>query len=219
MAEYLQRQLQHLKQEVVAEGSLVEQAVARAVCALQNRDERLAQQVILADAEIDHMEVLVEEDCLQILALFQPVAYDLRFVVATLKINNDLERIGDLAKNIAKRVVQLAWARDLEIPDEFAPMAKHAQLMVKHSLDALVNGNAALARQVRLDDDHVDQLRDSIEDTLRAQIAITPALTEPLMKLSSVARHIERLADMATHIAEEVIYLVEGNVVRHRAGA
>jgi phosphate transport system protein len=219
MASSLQRHLHVLKEEIVALGAAAEDAVARAVLALNTRDTRLAQQVIDADAEIDRMELMVEEECLQILALHQPVALDLRFVVATLKINNDLERIGDLAKNIAKRVVQLSAVHDIDIPDEFTPMARYAQQMVKHSLDSLVTANAPLARQVRLDDDRVDDIRDTIEDTLRAYIALYPEKTEAFLKLSSVARHLERLGDMATHIAEEVIYMVEGHVVRHRAGA
>ncbi|HEX4130306.1 MAG TPA: phosphate signaling complex protein PhoU [Pirellulales bacterium] len=219
MAENLHRQLQSLKQEVVYVGSLVEEAVAKAIFALSQRDERIAYEVIEADAAIDRMEVSVEEDCLNILALHQPVAHDLRLVVAVLKINNDLERIGDLAKNIAKRVLYLARARDIDIPGDFSEMARNAQLMVKHSLDALVTGNAQLARQVRADDDRLDQIRDAIEDQVREQIARNPAQTECLMKLSSVARHLERLGDMATHIAEEVIYMVEGDIVRHRAGA
>lgn len=219
MAASLQRHLSLLKQEIVAIGAMVEDGVAQAVMALRLRDERLAQQVIDADALIDFKELEVEEICLHVLALYQPVAQDLRFVVAALKINNDLERVGDLAKNIAKRVVQLALVREIDIPDEFGPMARLTQRMVKHSLDALVNGNVTLARQVRLDDNEVDSLRDSIEDTVRAQIALAPQLTEPLLKVISVARHLERMADMATHIAEEVIYLVEGHSVRHRAGA
>jgi phosphate transport system protein len=219
MAEHLHRQLQSLKQEVVYVGSLVEEAVAKAISALSQRDERIAYDVIECDAAIDRMEVSVEEDCLNILALHQPVAHDLRFVVAVLKINNDLERIGDLAKNIAKRVLSLARAREIDVPSDFSEMSRLAQLMVKHSLDALVTSNAQLARQVRADDDRVDAIRDSIEAQVRAQIAENPAQTESLMKLSSVARHLERLADMATHIAEEVIYMVEGDIVRHRAGA
>jgi phosphate transport system protein len=219
MAEHLHRQLQDLKQQVVEVGSLVEEALAKAIRALAVRDERIAREVIAADAEIDRMEVSVEEDCLNILALYQPVALDLRFVVAVLKINNDLERIGDLAKNIAKRVVYLSRARQIEIPVDFQEMARIAQRMVKHSLDALVTGNAALARQVRLDDDEVDEIRDVIEEKIRVQICEYPDETESLLKLSSIARHLERLADMATHIAEEVIYMVEGDIVRHRAGA
>jgi phosphate transport system protein len=219
MAEHLHRQLHELKQEIVYVGSLVEEALDKAVRALTTRNELLAREVIDADGEINRMEVAVEEDCLRILALYQPVAMDLRFVVAVLKINNDLERIGDLAKNIAKRVVFLARAREVGVSSDFREMARIAQQMVKQSLDALVTSNANLARQVRGDDDKVDAIRDRIGESMSVRILEHPEQTDVLMKLFSVARHLERLADMATHIAEEVIYMVDGAIVRHRAGA
>ena len=219
MAEHLHRRLHELKQSIVYVGSLVEEGLAKAIRALSQRDERLAQEVIEADHQIDRMEVQVERLCLDVLALHQPVALDLRFVVAVLKINNDLERIGDLAKNIAKRVLFLARELQVNVPDEFQPMAAVAQRMVKHSLDALVRADAALARQILAEDDEVDRLRDLIEDSVRAQISDHPEDTGTLLKISSMARHVERLADMATHIAEEVIYMVDGDIVRHRAGA
>jgi phosphate transport system protein len=219
MAEHLHRQLHDLKQQVVYVGTLVEEALAKAIRALISRNDRLARDVIDADDEIDRMEVEVEESCLEILALHQPVALDLRFVVAVLKINNDLERIGDLAKNIAKRVVALAQAHVIDVPGDFEPMARAAQRMVKGSLDALVTSNPLLARQVRAMDQEVDDHRDQIESYVKGWISERPDQTQALLQLSSIARHIERLADMATHIAEEVIYMVEGDIVRHRAGA
>lgn len=219
MAEHLHRQLHDLKQQVVYVGTLVEEALAKAIRALISRDDRIAREVIDADDEIDRMEVSVEESCLEILALHQPVALDLRFVVAVLKINNDLERIGDLAKNIAKRVVALAPVRTIETPDDFEAMARVAQRMVKGSLDALVTANPTLARQVRAMDQEVDDHRDQIESYVKSWITERPDEAQALLQLSSIARHIERLADMATHIAEEVIYMVEGDIVRHRAGA
>lgn len=219
MAEHLHRQLHELKQEIVYVGSLVEEALDKALRALGTRNELLAREVVDADEEINRMEVAVEEDCLRILALYQPVAMDLRFVVAVLKINNDLERIGDLAKNIAKRVIYLSRAREVGVPSDFRDMARIAQHMVKQSLDALVTSNSNLARQVRGDDDKVDAIRDRISETMSARIQEHPEQIDVLMKLFSVARHLERLADMATHIAEEVIYMVDGAIVRHRAGA
>ncbi|HEY5310938.1 MAG TPA: phosphate signaling complex protein PhoU [Pirellulales bacterium] len=219
MAEHLHRQLHELKQEIVYVGSLVEEALDKALRALGNRNELLAREVIDSDDEINRMEVAVEEDCLRILALYQPVAMDLRFVVAVLKINNDLERIGDLAKNIAKRAVYLSRAREVGVPSDFRDMARIAQHMVKQSLDALVTSNSNLARQVRSDDDKVDAIRDRIGEAMSARIQEHPEQIDVLMKLFSVARHLERLADMATHIAEEVIYMVDGAIVRHRAGA
>ncbi len=180
-----------------------------------NRDRNLANTVIEADTEIDRMEVDVEEEVLKILALYQPVAADLRFVVAVLKINNDLERMGDLARNIAKRVVFLASCDRFDLPVDFRGMATRAQGMVKDSLDALVNSDTALAHKVRDSDDEVDALRRIIEKQIEQQIAAHSERTDCLMRLSSVARHLERIADMATNIAEDVIYMVEGEIVRH----
>jgi len=136
-------------------------------------------------------------------------------VVAVLKINNDLERMGDLAKNIAKRVMFLTQCERVELPVEFRTMSAKTQAMVKQSLDALVNSDTALARKVREADDEVDHLRSDIQKHIEQQIVQSPKQTECLMRLTSVSRHLERLADMATNIAEDVIYMVEGEIVRH----
>jgi phosphate transport system protein len=215
MAKQLPRQIDGLKQKILFVGTLVEEAITKAVSALINRDSNLAKSVIEADDEIDTMEIDVEEEVLKILALYQPVAADLRFVVAVLKINNDLERMGDLAGNIAKRVLFLASCERFDLPAEVRPMATRTQSMVKQSLDALVNSDTSLARKVRESDDEVDNLRRSIEKEIEQQIAQHPERTDCLMRLSSVARHLERIADMATNIAEDVIYMVEGEIVRH----
>jgi phosphate transport system protein len=151
------------------------------------------------------------------LALHQPVAADLRFVVAVLKMNNDLERIGDMAKNIAKRVVFLCKSEPLELPGNFRGMAAAAQSMFKRSLDALVNSDTALARQVREDDDEVDTMRKQIQLQVEREIIATPHRAPELMSLNNVAKQLERLADMATNIAEDVIYMLEGDIVRHNA--
>jgi len=212
----LQRQIEQLKQKVLFEGSMVEGAIANAVAALVHRDDAKARKVLEEDAEIDRMEVDVEEDCLKILALYQPVAGDLRFVVAVLKINNDLERMGDLAKNIAKRVLFLARSDRVDVPIDFRAMAARAQDMVQRSLDALVGGDSALAHRVRQDDDELDAMRRTIHEQIRSAIRSNPEHTETLMKLYSVAKHLERLGDMACNVAEDVIYMVEGDIVRHR---
>ena len=215
MPKHLERQIDILKQKILFVGTLVEEAIAKAISALVYRDRNLAHTVIEEDAEIDRMEVDVEEEVLKILALYQPVATDLRFVIAVLKINNDLERMGDLAKNIAKRVVAMANCERIELPPEFRGMATRVQSMVKQTLDALVNSDTTLARKVRDSDDEVDALRRIIEDHIEQQISLHPEQTECLMRLSGVSRHLERLADMATNVAEDVIYMVEGEIVRH----
>jgi phosphate transport system protein len=218
MARHIERQLHQLKERILRIGTLVEEAIAKSITALINRDTPLAQRVMASDEEIDRMEVEVEEECLKILALYQPVAADLRLVVSVLKINNDLERIGDLAKNIAKRVAQLANAGDIELPAEIRTMATLAQEMVKESLDAVVNGDPALARRVREEDDAVDEARQRVRKMVLAGIKAEPERVESLLRINSVSKHIERIADMATNIAEDVIYMVEGDIVRHRAG-
>ncbi len=216
MTKHIQRQIEVLKQKILYVGTLVEEAIAKAITALINRDAALAQKVINADNDIDRMEVDVEEECLKIFALYQPVAADLRFVVAVLKINNDLERMGDLAQNIAKRVVYLAKADPMDLNIDFRSMAAKAQTMVKQSLDALVNADTTLARQVRTEDDEVDRARQRIRDQIMNAIRKSPDRVEYLLKYNSVSKHLERLADMATNVAEDVIYMVEGEIVRHQ---
>jgi phosphate transport system protein len=213
---HIQRQIDLLKERILNVGSLVEESITNSINSLVNRDANLAQRVINDDSVIDQMEVEVEEECLKILALYQPVAADLRFVVAILKINNDLERIGDLARNIAKRAKALASADPIELPSKLREMTAAVQRMVKLSLDALVNGDANLARQVRTQDDAVDDERELIRDRIILQIKQQPDRVEHLLKINSVSKHLERIADMATSIAEDVIYMVEGEIVRHK---
>ena len=218
MTKHIERQIENLKERILRVGTLVEEAISKSITALINRDAALAQRVIANDEEIDRMEVEVEEECLKILALYQPVAADLRFVVAVLKINNDLERMGDLARNIAKRVAQLAGGQSHGLPPEIRTMATQAQEMVKQCLDAVVKGDPALARQIRAEDDAVDDARLQIRRQILQGIKNSPEDVENLLRVNSVSKHIERIADMATNIAEDVIYMVEGEIVRHRAG-
>jgi phosphate transport system protein len=217
MTKHIQRQIEILKQKILYVGTLVEEAIAKAITALINRDAVLARKVMDADNIIDRMEVDVEEECLKIFALYQPVAADLRFVVAVLKINNDLERMGDLAQNIAKRVVYLAKSDPIvDFNVDFRSMAADAQTMVKQSLDALVNSDTNLARQVRAEDDGVDHARETTRKQIMEAIRKHPDRVEYLLKFNSISRHLERLADMATNVAEDVIYMVEGEIVRHQ---
>ena len=217
MTRHIERQIDQLKERILHVGTLVEEAISKSITALINRDASLAQRVMASDEEIDRMEVEVEEECPKILALYQPVAADLRFVVAVLKINNDLERMGDLAKNIAKRVSQLAAGRPCPLPPEIRTMAMQTQEMVKQSLDAVVNADPALARQVREEDDAVDAARQKIRKRVMQTLQEGTDDVESLLRMNSVSKHIERIADMATNVAEDVIYMVEGEIVRHRA--
>jgi len=216
MTKHIERQVESLKERILRLGTLVEEAISKSITALINRDLALAQRVMANDSDIDAMEVEVEEECLKILALYQPVAADLRFVVAVLKINNDLERMGDLARNIAKRVTQLEGGDPYDLPPEIRTMATQAQEMVRQCLDAVVKRDPTLARQVREEDDIVDEARQRIQRRVLQGIKERPENVENLLRINSVSKHIERIADMATNIAEDVVYMVEGDIVRHR---
>jgi phosphate transport system protein len=216
MARHIEHQIAQLKNSILQFGTIVEESISRSNTALFKRDVELAQKVVANDTEIDRLEVELEEECLKVLALYQPVAADLRFVVAVLKINNDLERIGDLASNIAKTVSQLTITGPLELPEEISSMAKQVEEMVKNSLDAVVKANPDLARQVRKEDDIVDAGRHTVRKLVIQQIKKDPEKVEGLLQINSISKHLERIADMATNIAEDVIYMVEGEIVRHR---
>ncbi len=216
MSQHLLNDLEQLKKGVLDIGTLVEEGLSHAITAMNNRDRRLAEKVIAGDAEIDRREVVVEEECLKILALHQPVARDLRYVVAILKLNNDLERVGDLAANIAERAVALCAFEPLPIPPDLNLMAQKAAVMVKKSFDALVDSDPSQAAEVRASDDEVDSLQRDLFKMLQDGIRQTPQRVEVYIHLMSVTRYLERIADQATNIAEDVIYMVHGNVVRHR---
>ncbi len=216
MTRHIEHQIAQLKDSILRFGTIVEESISRSNIALFKQDIALAQKVIANDAEIDRLEVELEEECLKVLALYQPVAADLRFVVAALKINNDLERIGDLASNIAKTVSQLTTTGPFKLPEEISSMAKQAEEMVKNSLDAVVKADPDLARQVREEDDVVDAGRQAVRKLVIQQIQKNPEKAESLLQINSVSKHLERIADMATNIAEDVIYMVEGEIVRHR---
>jgi phosphate transport system protein len=215
MSIHFQRELSHLRKQILAVGAAVEDAISQAIAALLTRDGKLAEVVVDGDNEIDRMEIEVEEECLKILALYQPVANDLRFIVAVLKMNNDLERMGDHAANIAKRAGYLAKRTPVPWPSELELMAENVKGMVKGSLDALINHNGDLARQVCIADDEVDRQKQSIASALREELFGATENRESLLKMIDVPRHLERIADLATNVAEDVVYLAEGHIARH----
>ena len=216
MTVHLQRTLEQLKQKVLTLGTMAEESLRDAVKALEERNAELAGKVIDDDEGIDAMEVDIEEECLKILALYQPVATDLRFIIAVLKINNDLERVGDIAVNIAERVVFLASQKPASVSFDFHLMAQKAQSMLKKALDALVNVDPHLARQVLIDDDEVDAMNREMYIQVQDAIRKNVDDLEPLIHLLSISRHLERVADQATNVAEDVIYMAQGEIVRHR---
>lgn len=217
MSQHLQREIEKLKRLILSLTAVVEDRVRQAVKSVKERNEDIAQKVISGDMEIDQREVDIEEECLKLLALHQPVAADLRFIVAVLKINNDLERISDLAVNIAERAAYLARQPKIDVPFDFPLMAEKAQTMLRMSLDALVNWQPSLAMEVCAMDDEVDAINRDMYNQVKDEIRQHPENLDSLIHLLSVSRHLERIADHATNVAEDVIYMVEGKIVRHRA--
>ena len=216
MERHLQKEIEKLKKKILSLGAMVEERVRMAVQAHETRNGDLATKIIDADSEIDEIEVEIEEECLKVLALHQPVAVDLRFISAVIKINNDLERIGDEAVNIAERVINISKRPPVTVPFDFSVMAEKTEAMLKGSLDALVNLDVDLAYKICLLDDEVDEINHSIYDKIKEAISRQPDRVGYLINLLLISRHLERIADHATNIAEEVIYMIEGEISRHR---
>jgi phosphate transport system protein len=219
MSKHLQRDLDNLQRDLLGLAAAVEEAIHKAILALQQRESIPAEQVIAGDTQIDEEENHVEEECLKILALHQPVARDLRRIAAAMKINTDLERMADLAEDIAERALHLARLPAIPIPAKLQRMTDLTATMVRQSLDSFVNLDARQARRVCRLDDEVDRYNDEMIQELVALMQQSSEMVEPGLSLFSATRHLERIADHATNIAEDVIYLVEGTIVRHRPAA
>ena len=215
MALHLQKEIAKLKKKILSLGSVVEDAVRKAVESVEKRDDKLAMEVVQNDFEVNQLEVDLEEECLKILALYQPVANDLRFVIAVLKINSDLERIGDLAGSIAKRAKQLSFTDKITISFDFHKMAEKVQKMLRLSLDALVNMDTALASQVCRSDDEIDAMNRQVYTIVQEAIRHNVDHIETYIQFIAISRSLERIADHATNIAEDVVYMIEGAIVRH----
>lgn len=215
MSVHLHKEIENLKKSILTLGGAVEERVRKAVSSVLNRKSELAKQVIESDNEIDRMEIGIEEDCLKTLALHQPVAGDLRMIVAILKINNDLERIGDMAVNIAERSLSLISSSQKCGPFSIPEMAQKSEAMLSKSLDALVRVDVKLAREVRLADDEVDDLLRDTYSSTRECITDNIKNLHAATYFIDISRNLERIADLATNIAEDVIYMVEGQIVRH----
>jgi len=215
MSKHLERDLEALEREILDQSSRVEEMIAKACQALLERRVDLANDVAANEIEINAREVKIEEECLKILALHQPVAVDLRRTATVLKINTELERIADLAVNIAERTISLAEWPEFEIPDKLERMFMRASDMVHEALDAFVDQNVDAAREVCRRDDEVDEYNRRVIDDLLDVMRSRPDMVEPAIHFFSVCRHVERIGDCATNIAEDVIYLVEGEIARH----
>ena len=215
MSAHFQREISKLKQQVLSLCTMVEGQVEKAVRAVQLRDDELAAEVERLDEEIDLREIEVEEECLKTLALYQPVAVDLRFVVSTLKINHDLERIGDLAVNIARKVRGLVFDPPPELTCDLGLMCEKTQFLLARRIDSLINMNASDAASICTRDDEIDQMKATIRKEIETAIRQQPDKVGSLLRLLAVSRNLERIADLATSIAEDVVYLVEGRIMRH----
>ena len=216
MSMHLQHEIKQLKNKLLTLVVTAKVAVERAVKSVDERDAPLAQSVVDGDFDIDRAEVDLEEDCLKILALYQPVATDLRMIVSVMKMNSDIERVGDLAVNIAERALFLCASTPVEAPSDLAEMRAKALAMLTRSLDSLVRMDTQSAREVRAADDEVDALNRKLFQEFVAAVRRNPDHVESLLCYLSVGRHLERIADYATNIAKDVIYLLEGEIVRHK---
>ncbi len=215
MAKHLQRDLDRLAKELLTMGAMVEEATNKAIHALGRRNKALAQEVTTGDDAINDQENQIEESALKILALHQPVASDLRFIITALKVNNDLERIGDHAVAIAERAETLADLEPVPLPDEFQKLVAVVQKMVHDSLNALVERDASLARSVCMIDDEVDRIHRFMYSAMQQVMRENNRFIEPAINTISATRHMERIADLATNIAEDVVFMVEGEILRH----
>jgi phosphate transport system protein len=215
MTKHFIRELEKTKKMILTLGAMAEERVHLAIKAIREKDASIARKIIMSDYELDEMEVDIEEECLKILALYQPVAIDLRFLIAMVKINNDLERIGDEAVNIAQRVGIIAKRDQPQATFDYSVMAEKTEKMLKMSLDALVNMDTDVAFKVSILDDEVDAIKDTVYDHVKNAIDSHIDRGGYLINLLLISRHLERIADHATNIAEEVIYMVEGEIIRH----
>jgi len=215
MTRHFHEELDALKQTLLAMGGLVEDQMRHVVQALVDRDDARAHDVIERDRQVNAYEVEVDAQCVELLALHQPAAGDLRFITTAMKIVTDLERIGDQAVNIGQRVIELNREPQLKPYIDLPRMAARAQAMVKESLDAFVARDTELARRVRAEDDEVDALKEQIFRELLTFMMKNPRSIPRAIRLILISRCMERVADHATNIAEMVIYLVEGKMVRH----
>jgi len=219
MSKHFQRDMDRLQRQILSLAASVEEAISTAIKSLQHRDAELAEEVVSGDQPIDLLENRIEEECLKIVALHQPVAIDLRQVATVFMLNTDLERMADLAVDIAERALALAKLPAVPIPDRLEQMTELTTSMVRQGLDSFVNMDAGLARQVIRTDDDVDRLNQEIIDELIQMMRKNPERIEAGLSLFSATRHLERIADHATNIAEDVIYLVEGEIIRHHPEA
>ncbi len=216
MSKYLQNELTKLKKKFYELCAIVEEDVRNAVKSVYEGNVNLAQKVIDKDRQIDMMEIEIEEDCLKLLALYQPVAIDLRLIISMLKINSDLERIGDLAVNISERSVKIIGLNRKDDSFDFTDMCEKALRMVKDSIDAMIDFDLKKAEAVIEADDEVDKLHEAVFGKIKTAVKKSPDSFELLSQYLTISRSLERIGDHATNIAEDVVYMINGTIIRHQ---
>ncbi len=215
MERHFEEDFDRIKSKILMMGSLVEDQIRNALTALIERDEALARQVIENDHKVNTFDVEIDEMALDALVRYQPVARDLRFVTTAMKISTELERMSDLAENICERAIELNEEAQLKPYIDIPHMAERARIMVKESLDAFVKMDSALARKVIDDDDFIDNLTEQLFRELLSFMIENPKTISRAIRLSFISKYIERIADHATNVAELVVYMVEGKIIRH----
>jgi len=215
MKRHFDDELADLKQRILRMGALVEGQIRQSLVALVDRDDSVANQVIQNDRQVNTMDVEIDELCLELLALHQPAARDLRFVTTAMKISTELERMSDLAENICERTIELHAEPQLKPYIDIPLMAERAIKMVAEALDAFVRGDSVLARAVLNEDDYIDDLNEQIFRELLSFMMENPQTISRAIRLSFISKYIERIADHATNVAELVVYMVEGKIIRH----
>jgi len=220
MTLHMRREIERLKKKLIILAGLVEENLKKSIASIEEKDRTMAEEVIQADEDIDQHEIEVEEECLKVLALYQPVAIDLRLIVAILKINNDLERIGDLAVNICQRAIYITSQNSLHEKTEFTfqDIAQKTIIMFRKSLDALINLDAGLARDVCASDDEIDETVRKMHPIIIDKMKKQPQAIGVLLRYLYVFKHLERIADHATNIAEDTLYMIQGDIMRHGRG-
>jgi phosphate transport system protein len=216
MERHVDQELKELNKDILKMGALAEESIYKSVEALKNRDKEMAKSIIDNDANIDKLELDVDEKCIDLIARYQPMAKDLRFITTGMKINSELERIADIAVDIAQRILEIVDKPLLKPLVDIPKLAAVAQSMVKMSIDAFVKGDIALAKKVLSSDSEADQLRNEIQKELIEDYMVKDSSTAPrAVQLLLIARFLERICDHTTNIAEDVIYMVQAEVVRH----
>ncbi len=215
MQRHFDDELKSVKDRILRMGALVEEQIANAIKSLVERSSDIARDVIANDHQVNALDVEIDEECLRLIALHQPMARDLRFLTTAMKISTELERMSDLAENVSERAIELNQEPQLKPYIDIPRMAQHAQTMVKETLDAFVNMDSKLARKVCGDDDYMDEVNDQIFRELLSFMLEDPKTTSRAVRITFISKYLERIADHATNVGELVVYMVEGKIIRH----